>query len=197
MVSALSSFFVALSHSSSITFRCCVHMSCLLERKDNSSWWDSGRLFSLLSCCGKLAFFSIHGQRPQQRRSFWGYGASSTKRKEKLRRYKSFKRETWGGLLGLSLRSASCSQDLASRKKRDNGQVLPAVTNDFLFHLPTNLKEQMNCGETGSGIVTVNSFFGELTVMCLTANQRPDVFSLLTGRYKLKTLRLSPSSTIT
>ena len=77
------------------------------------------------------------------------------------------------------------------RKKRDNGQVLPAVTNDFLFHLPTNLKEQMNCGETGSGIVTVNSFFGELTVMCLTANQRPDVFSLLTGRYKLKTLRLS------
>jgi len=37
------------------------------------------------------------------------------------------------------------------RKKRYNGQVLPAVTNDFLFHLPTNPKEQMNCGEIGSG----------------------------------------------
>ena len=31
---------------------------------------------------------------------------------------------------------------LTKRKKRDNGQVLPAVTNDFLFHLPTNLKER-------------------------------------------------------
>ena len=27
----------------------------------------------------------------------------------------------------------------------------PVIYYDFLFHLPTNLKEQMNCGETGSG----------------------------------------------